>query len=124
MSNLPTFTKECTCDECYKTFTTHMYDENEVCTSCRSMRALERIGNASARRTLDRAARNDPDARVRRLARHLQRQAEEEAAAEDRALRHRVGGGVVTGGGLASGLAGGLAMTTNAAKASTIRLRM
>ena len=46
MSKLPTFTKEVKCDDCYKSFTTHMYDENEVCTSCRSMRALERIAEA------------------------------------------------------------------------------
>ena len=43
---IPIITKETRCDECYKTYTTHQYDERQVCTSCRSMMALERIAEA------------------------------------------------------------------------------
>jgi rRNA maturation endonuclease Nob1 len=43
---IPIYTKEAQCNECYKTFTTHYHDDVEVCTSCRSMKALERIAEA------------------------------------------------------------------------------
>jgi len=43
---IPVITKEARCEECYKTFTTHNYDDECICTSCRSMKALERIAEA------------------------------------------------------------------------------
>ena len=43
---IPVITKEARCEECYKMFTTHRYDDECICTSCRQMKALERIAEA------------------------------------------------------------------------------
>ena len=43
---IPTYTKDARCDECFIRFTTHLHDENEICPSCRQMKALERIADA------------------------------------------------------------------------------
>ena len=43
---IPIITKDTRCEECYKTFKTYQYDESCICTSCRSMKALERIADA------------------------------------------------------------------------------
>lgn len=43
---IPVITKEARCEECYTMFTTHRYDDECICTSCRKMKALERIAEA------------------------------------------------------------------------------
>lgn len=43
---LPIPKKTVECEECYERFTTHQYDDECVCMSCRSTKALERIANA------------------------------------------------------------------------------
>lgn len=44
MFSIPKKTVEC--EECYQRFTTDQYDNDCICMSCRSTKALERIANA------------------------------------------------------------------------------